>query len=115
VNNAPQKALVRVTGGGGRGDTGLFTQKEVAVLLRISERAVRTIERRAIEKLRRHPALRQLWREWTTGEIEEASEPRPVWELTRAELAAVCGLARTPAERELLRRLFIYAGVKPSL
>ena len=38
----PQKALVRVTASRGMGNEGLFTQREVAALLRISERAVRT-------------------------------------------------------------------------
>ena len=47
----PLKALVRVTGGKGQPNTG-FTQQEVALILRISERAVRAIERRAVEKLR---------------------------------------------------------------
>ena len=73
-NPPPQKALIRVTGGG-KGDTGLFTQKEVAAILQVSERAVRAIERRAIEKLRRHPALRQLWREWATGESRKRPSP----------------------------------------
>lgn len=107
----PSKALTRVLRGSGTGEQVQFTQKEVAALLKISERAVRTIERRAVAKLRSHPALRQLWREWTTGEIKEGSRLRPAWQLRRAEMAAVYELARTPAERELLRRLFAHAGV----
>lgn len=108
----PRKALVRARGSG-EGDTGLFTQKEVAAILKISERCARATERRAIDKLRRHPALRQLWREWMSGEIGEGTHPRPAWTLNSAEVAAVYDLAQTPVERELLRRLFVYAGVQP--
>ena len=106
----PQKALVRVTASGGMGNEGLFTQREVAALLRISERAVRTIERRAIEKLRRHPDLRAIWQEWVKGAIKEGVVPVVNWELNRSEIAALYGLAQTPAERALLQRLLAWIG-----
>lgn len=57
------RPVARVRHDGGTNGPG-FTQRDVALFLRISERAVRDIERRAMEKLRRHPALRALWREW---------------------------------------------------
>ncbi len=103
----PPKPTIRARPGSGEEAIGLLTQKEVGMRLRISERSVREIERRAFEKLRRHPALKNLWREWTTGEVAEAVRRSPSeWTLTRAEIAAVYGLAETPVERQALRKLF---------
>jgi hypothetical protein len=72
----------------------------------MSERAVRETERRAFDKLRRHPALKIFWREWQTGEIKETtlrmSKP---WTLSRGEVAAVYALAGTLVERQALRKL----------
>jgi hypothetical protein len=83
-----------------------MTQKEVAAVLRISERSVREIEKIALAKLRRHPALRSAWREWLTGEVEESSfTSESGWDLSRAEVAAVYGLTRTPEERRAVRKL----------
>lgn len=98
---------MRVRPGSGERELGLLTQKEVAAILRISERAVRQIEIRALQKLRLHPTLRAFWREWETGEIEEAAfRGSGQWALSRAEIAAVYALARTPEERQALRKLF---------
>lgn len=103
---APPKTPIRVRPGSGEEAIGLLTQKEVAMILRISERSVREIERRAFEKLQRHPALKDFWREWTTGEVAEAVRRSPSeWTLTRAEIAAVCALAGTTVERQALRKL----------
>lgn len=44
-------------------EPGGLSQDEVARRLNLSPRAVRAIERRALRKLRRHPALQSLWRE----------------------------------------------------
>ncbi len=74
--------------------------------MRISERSVREIELRAFAKLSRHPALRDVWHEWTTGEIKEASMGASAeWALSRAEIAAVYALARTPEERQALSKV----------
>ncbi len=74
--------------------------------MNISERTVREIERRALAKLRRHPALRELWREWSAREIEETGlEVFPPWALSRAEIAAVYALTRTPEERQVVEKL----------
>jgi hypothetical protein len=105
----PLKALVRVARGSGQPDSG-FTQQEVALILRISERAVRAIERRAVEKLRRNPALRALWREWSQGEIEEGSRSATRWQLSRSEIAAVYSLAQTSAEWQVVRRVMALIG-----
>jgi hypothetical protein len=103
----PRKPVVRVRPGSGERERGLLSQREVGMILNISTRTVREIERRAFDKIRRHPALRDFWREWTTGEIKEttlrASAQRA---LSRAEIDAVFALAKTPAERQALRKLF---------
>ncbi|HVM50602.1 MAG TPA: sigma factor-like helix-turn-helix DNA-binding protein [Candidatus Acidoferrum sp.] len=107
---APPKLSIRVRPGSAARQRGCLSQKEVGIVLRISERAVREIERRAIEKLRRNPILKGLWRECKTGEIEEATSQgsRP-WTLSRAEIASVYGLARSPTEREAVRKLMAMA------
>jgi hypothetical protein len=84
------------------GSSGL-TQKEVALLLGMSERGVRAVERRALEKLRRHPALRAIWREL----IGEGASSDVDLELTDAEVAAICGLARTWAERRAVDKMMV--------
>jgi hypothetical protein len=82
------------------GTAGPLTQKEIAQLLNISERAVRLIERRAIQKLFNHPALRQVWRKYLAGELDE-----DLWNLTQEEINALLRLARTAQEWLLLRRV----------
>jgi hypothetical protein len=87
-----------------------LSQKEVAVILRISERAVRQIEKTAIEKLRRHPVLQGLWREFETGEMKEAmSRGSSQWALSRTEIAAIYALTRTPEERQAVKKLIAIA------
>jgi transcriptional regulator with XRE-family HTH domain len=86
-----------------------LTQQEVAVLLGISERAVRTIERRAIRKLAQHPKLRKLWRQYLAGELTEDGHT-----LSEPEIEALLGLARSQAELEtILRVLEIVQGDTP--
>jgi hypothetical protein len=90
--------LVRSRCGTGRSETGL-TQKEVALVMGMSERGVRAVERRALDKLRRHPALRALWTEWIgEGTAQDV-------ELTDAEIAALYNLARTEAERRAVDKM----------
>jgi len=102
----PTRLTIRVRPDSAEKELGCLSQKEVAAILRMSERAVREVERRAFEKLRRHPALKDFWREWQTGEIKETSlRPAKHWMLSRAEVAAVYALAETPAERQALRKL----------
>ncbi|MGO9201354.1 MAG: sigma factor-like helix-turn-helix DNA-binding protein [Limisphaerales bacterium] len=106
----PRNPTIRVRPGSAERELGLLTQKEVAAIMRISERSVREIERRAFAKLRRHPALKDFWREWVSGEIKEARmEPSTEWALDQAEIAAVYALARTPEERQALRKLLALA------
>jgi Sigma-70, region 4 len=101
-----KKPTIRVRHGSGKSESGPFTEREIALLLGISERAVREIQRRAIAKLRRHPALRALWREWETGEVEESvGVTTGGWHLDPFEIAAVYALAQTPEERLVLRKL----------
>ena len=102
----PRKPVMRVRRGSGERELGLLSQAEVAAFMHISERAVREIERQAFDKIRRHPSLRAFWREWLTGEVEEAaSQALADWVLTRAEIAAVNALAQTPTERQALRKV----------
>ena len=102
----PTKLTIRVRPGSAEKELGCLSQSEVAAILRMSERAVREVERRAFEKLRRHPALKDFWREWTTGQIKEtALRVSKQWTLSRVEIAAVYALAETPAERQVLRKL----------
>ncbi len=80
------------------------------MILKISERSVREIERRAFAKLRRHPALKDFWREWSGRGINEAGLEGPLsWTLSRAEVAAVYALARTPEERQVVEKLLALA------
>ena len=102
----PPRLTIRVRSGSPEKERGCLSQKEVGAILGMSERAVRDVERRALEKLRRHPSLRDFWREWTTGDIKETRLPvAKQWTLSRAEIAAVNGLAQTPIERRALRKL----------
>jgi len=102
----PRKPSIRVRLGSAEEELGLLTQREVAAILRISERAVREIERRAFDKLRQHPALRDFWCEWQACDIKESARPTlHAWALSRAEIDAVYTLARTPEERHVLGKL----------
>ena len=100
--NLPRKPSVRVRRGSGEAGAGLLTQAEAAAVLGISVRAVREIERRAFGKLRRHPALRQFWREYTTGTVEETACCQG---LSRSEINALFRLARTALEPRALRKV----------
>jgi hypothetical protein len=102
----PPRLTIRVRPGSTVKGLGGFSQQEVAAIMRISRRTVREIERRALAKLRSHPALQDFWREWQTGEINETRLPvAKQWVLSRAEVAAVNALAETPIERQALRKL----------
>jgi hypothetical protein len=104
---APGKAAIRVRPGSSERAAGMLSQGEVAAIMGISVRGVRRIERRALEKLRRHPALKDFWREWIGGDIKEAGlEDWLLW-LGGAEIAALYALARTPEEWNALRKLFM--------
>ena len=103
-----RKPTIRVRRGSAEAAAGLFSQKEVAALLGLSVRAIYNVERRAFEKVRRHPNFHRFWREYITGEIEE----QPLKEageavLSDSEVAALMALARTPTERRALVKLLI--------
>ncbi|MHB8524108.1 MAG: sigma factor-like helix-turn-helix DNA-binding protein [Limisphaerales bacterium] len=98
----PTKPSVRVRRGSGEAAAGLLNQKQVGAIMGLSVRTVRDIERRAFGKLRRHPALRQFWREHVTGGVEEAvASP----DLDGAEIAALFNLTRTALEQQALTKL----------
>ncbi len=102
----PCKPTIRVRPGSAEKEMGFLSQEEVATILRISTRSVREIERRAFDKLRRHPDLKDFWREWVTGEIKEtALSVLRNWVLSQAEISSVYALAGTPEEHQALRKL----------
>jgi hypothetical protein len=79
--------------------TGL-TQKEVALLLNLSERAVREIEHRALRKIRSHPLMREVWRQYLNGELDEQQLM-----LTPAEIEALFNLVSSTEERRLIQKV----------
>ena len=81
-NQRRKKTSIRVRRSS-HNEPGELSQKEVAAILKISERAVCEIERRAFQKLRNHPLLKQIWREYV-GDVDE-NELR----LTSAEIEAI--------------------------
>src|SRR5664279_1030337 len=111
----PTRLTIRVRPGSAEKGLGCLSQKEVAAIMGMSERAVREVERRAFEKLRHHPALKNFWREWQTGEIKEtALRAAKQWPLSRSEIAAVYALAQTRVERQALSKLIARVGSKPN-
>ena len=88
------------------GHAGLgLSQKEIGLLLKISERAVRQIERRAIEKIKRDPQLYHVWQKYLAGELAEGQTV-----LTVDEVDALFGLVRTPEERLVIRKVLRLMG-----
>src|ERR1043166_1120315 len=94
----------RVVHAGSGARVGL-TQREVGVILGTTERAVREIERRALWKLRHHPFLRQLWVDYTSGQLEEDS-----WNLNPSEITALFDAARTAEELRVLEKVLKMIG-----
>jgi hypothetical protein len=96
----PRKPMLRVR----RSEPGfgppLLSQREVARLLHMSERGVREAERRAFQKLRNHPLLKQVWRQYVRGELDEEH-----FLLTHDEVEALFNLARTPEEQHLIEKV----------
>ena len=80
--------------------SGSLTQREVALLLNMSERGVREVERRAFEKPRNHRLLRQVWRQYLAGELDEQQLM-----LTHQEIEALFDVTRTPEEWRLLEKV----------
>jgi hypothetical protein len=79
-----------------------LTQREVAIVRGISERAVREAEKRAIRKLQQHPLLRHIWQQSLIGELDER-----LMRLGPNEIDALFGLARTKEEWRLVRRFVL--------
>ena len=77
-----------------------LTQREVALFMGMTERGVRQAERRALQKLRNHPLMREIWKDYDGAELDEEKLL-----LTREEVEALFNLARTPEERGVLRKV----------
>lgn len=103
----PRRPAIRVRRTTPLTGTGPLTQREVAVLLNISERAVKAIERRAIQKLCNHPVLRKVWRQFLSGELDEDHLI-----LTSEEFQALFHLARTMEERLILQKVLHLIGMR---
>jgi len=99
-----KKPTIRVRAGSAERTVGLLSQREVGLILRISERAVRQAERTAFDKIRNHPLMKSFWAEWQGGEIEEADHGFE-WRLSQSEMIAVLALAQTPEEHQVLRKV----------
>jgi len=84
---------------------GGLSQREVAIIMNMSERSVREIERRALWKLRHHPLLQELWDEYLSAILEENS-----CELTPAEITALFDAARSAEEWRVLEKLLRMIG-----
>ena len=52
-----------------RVEPGGLTQAQVAAILGLSPRSVRAIERRGLRKLRRHPLLQRVWKEFGEADV----------------------------------------------
>jgi hypothetical protein len=99
----PGKPTIRVRG--------FLSHAEIAAIMRLSERTVRKTEAEALRKLFHHPELRALWKEYTTGEVKESHLQAQVGsDLSRAEVDALLGLARTPFELRALIKLLVVTG-----
>ena len=104
LGGSPKKPIIRVRPDSPEHQAGLLSQEEVGIVMRLSTRSIRAIERRAFQKLRNHPVLKQFWREWSGRDIEEGGVD-PDYQLTQEEMEAVSALARTPLERSVMRKV----------
>lgn len=77
--------------------TGPLTQSETALFLGMSERAVRAAEYRAIQKLRQHPLMREIWQDYLGAELDEEH-----LRLAQDEIEALFNLARTAEEERVV-------------
>ena len=100
LGQSPRRPAMRVHRTTPFTGTGPLTQREIALLLNISERAVKAIERRAIQKLRNHPLLREVWQQFLSGELDEHQLI-----LTPEEIESLFALARTMEEQLLLQKV----------
>ena len=100
LGRTARKPVLRVRHSEPGAGAGPLTQREVAQLLGISERTVRQIERRAMQKLFSHPVLRQVWQDYLSGQLDEEDV-----RLTAAESAALFSLVQNPTERRLIQKV----------
>ncbi len=79
-------------------------QEEVAKVLRLSVRTVREIERCALAKLRQHPLIKQLFKDYQGGGLEEHNAAA----LDSEEIAALFDLAATADELKAVELVVAY-------
>jgi hypothetical protein len=80
-----------------------LTQREVAAILGLSERAIRSIERRAFRKLKNHAVLREIWAQLESAPTSLHAEDST--ELTDEEVDALFGLVQSPLEGRALAKI----------
>src|SRR5262249_8626305 len=97
---SPRKPAMRVRHTAPFTGSGPLSQREVALLLNISERAVKVIERRANQKWRNQPVLREVCQQFLSGEPDEHQS-----NLTPEEVESLFALARTTEERLILQKV----------
>jgi hypothetical protein len=100
LGRAARKPSLRVPRSELSTGVGPLTQKEVAQILKMTERGVREVERRAFRKLRHHPGLQQLWQRYLSGDLEEAGE-----RLSPTEIQALWDVAGTPEELRVIEKV----------
>jgi DNA-directed RNA polymerase sigma subunit (sigma70/sigma32) len=105
LGGTAKRTILRVRRSANSTGFGPLTQKEVGMLLNLSERSVREIERRAFRKIRDHPLMRGIWQDYLSGELDE-HQPT----LSQEEIEALFHVARTPEERHLLQKVLRLIG-----
>ena len=91
-----------------------LTQREVAAIMRLSERGVRAVEKRAIAKLKRHPLLNAIWSEYNESRALTGLRAKlQSWQLSLEDERALLGLARSPLELQVLRRVLAFCHPTP--
>jgi hypothetical protein len=95
-----------------------LSQLEVARILKMSERAVRQTEKRALAKLRANPTFRKFVEEYFGRCLGEHLPPMPMpvaaVALNPSDIQALLGLARNEFERGLMLRVLRLIDVGPS-
>ena len=100
LGQTPGKIILRARRSASSARSGPLSQREVGLLLIMSVRRMREVQRRAFAKLRSHPLLQQGWAQFSTGDLDERQPA-----LTSEESEALFEMARTPEERRLMREV----------
>jgi len=100
LGGTAKKPIWRVRSPAGSTGIGPLSQKQVGLLLGMSERGVREVERRALQKLRDNPLLRRVWQKYLGGELDE-EQLNP----SAQEIEALFNLVSSTEERRLIEKV----------